>query len=262
MASTDHCPTCQGTGWTEVATPRGLALQRCTCYRRGQTVAATQALGLPPRLTDRTFESFRAADFNSERNRYHALIAAMRQAQKFVEEFPMTKAKGLLFHGGLPDEQSHLAVATLKRFAGKGFTGLYCDYQTLLSTLQSRYDRNPVVAEAAKETARRVADVDVLVLDFLGEHRPTGWALDLAGGIIKHCYNSRKCLLATTGLPLEAPSRARPANAAEMSPYAPQDCLADRIGGMAVQRLLDHCRLVPMAAQRAPSRGSGRRQAI
>ncbi len=254
MASSTQCPSCQDTGWIEVVTPRGPAAQRCDCFLKQKKAAAGLALGLPPRFSDESFETFSAGSYRNERLRYNTLTAAMRRAQRFVDDFPLTTARGLLFHGGSPTEQSHLAVATLKRLVEKGFSGVYFDYQRLLAMLRSRNGADPAAADAGREVAKRIADVDVLLLDSLGDHRPTEWALDTAGGIIKHLYHHKRCLLATTGLPLDPATRRPPENSAEMGSYKPMpDSLIDRIGSGAVQRLLDHCELVPMAVREAGS---------
>ncbi len=263
MASSTQCPSCQGTGWVEVMTARGPAARRCHCFRERRDAAAKGALGLPPVFSEARFETFRAGNFSRERLQYNTLTAALRRAQRFADEFPLTNARGLLFHGGSPSKQAHLAVATLRRLVEKGLSGLYFDYQGLLSTLRSQHDPDPAVAEAGRKAARDVAEVDVLLLDSLGEHRPTEWALDTVGAIIKHRYHHTKCLLATTGLPLDSQGQAPPENSAEMRRYIPvQDGLADRVGREAVQRLLEHCELVPMAVPEAGPRDAspGRRR--
>ncbi len=201
-----------------------------------------QALGLPPRFVDESFDTFSAGSYVTEKSRYHTLTAAMGKAKRFVDEFPISRNKGLLFHGGSPTEQTHLAVATLKCFVDKGFSGMYCDYHQLMLTLRARSDPNSAIAEASRETARRLVHVDVLLVDSLGDHRPTEWTLDTVGGIIKHRYYHEKCLLATTGLPLEARPRVEPDGFIEMRSYRPvNDALSDRIGQESVYRLLDHC---------------------
>ena len=260
MAASAQCPNCKGTGWIQVSTARGPAATRCECFLKEQLESRYLSLGLPPRFVDESFDTFSAGNYITEKSRYHTLTAAMGKAKRFVDEFPMSRNKGLLFHGGSPTEQTHLAVATLKCFVDKGFSGMYWDYHQLMLTLRSRNDPNRATAEASRETARKVAHVDVLLLDSLGDHRPTEWALDTAGGIIKHRYYNEKCLLATTGLPIEAQQRVDPDGLIDARPYTPMnDALADRIGQETVYRLLDHCDRVSMTVPRARVTGPAHR---
>lgn len=202
-------------------------------------------MGLPPLLKDASFDSFSAGDYRTERLRYNTLTAAMGKAKRFVDLFPITRGKGLLFHGGSPKDKSDLAVATLKCLVDKGFSGMYFEYGQLLRTLQARSDPNAAISGPSWATARRVAKVDVLLLDGLGDHRATAWTLDTVGALIKHRYLHEKWLLATTGYPLEAPLSGEPGN------RILGDSLADRIGQETVFRLVDHCDEVSMGAFQA-----------
>lgn len=206
-------------------------------------------MGIPPLFKDESFDSFSAGDYRTEQVRYHTLTAAIFKAKKFADEFPLTRRMGLLFHGGSPKEKTHLAVATLKRLLDNDnrFSGMYCEYGRLLRTLQARSDPNAAISGPSREMARRVANVDVLLLDGLGDHRATAWTLDTVDALIKHRYLNKKFLLATTGHPLESPTPAEPGmrGAAQASR---SDTLADRIGEETVLRLLDHCDKISMGA--------------
>ena len=250
MAGIAECQECQGTSWIEVSTPRGPAAKRCDCFYEEQRKARFQAMGLPRRFKDASFDSFSAGDYRKEQVRYHTLTAAMRTAKSFVDDFPTTQKKGLLFHGGSPKDKTHLAVATLKCLVDKGFSGMYCEYGQLLVTLRARSDPNAAISGPSRETARRVANVDVLLLDGLGDHRPTAWTLDTAGAIIKHRYLNEKCLLATTGHPLELPTSAEPRQRGAAQGIR-SDILAERIGQETVSRLDDHCASISMGASEA-----------
>lgn len=247
MAATTECPQCEGTQWVQVSTPQGPASRRCDCFRKEQRELRLQQMGLPPLFADASFDTFSAGDYRTEPARYNTLIAALAKARRFAADFPISKGRGLLFHGGSPTKQTHLAVATLKCLVEKGFSGMYCEYHQLLLTLRARNDPNAAISGPSWETARRVASVDVLLLDSLGDHRATGWVLDTAGGIIKHRYFNQKCLIATTGFPLESARRSKLEGFAAERAYEPvPDSLPDRIGQEAALRLRDHCRSVSM----------------
>ena len=128
---------------------------------------------------------------------------------------------------------------------------MYCDYSQFMVTLRNRYDSDPALAEVAKKAAGRVARADVLLLDSLGDFRVTEWVLDTVSGVIKHRYYEQKCLLATTGLPLDKPHRGPADGRQQMRPYTlVQDDLANRIGYETCQRLLEHCDPITMAVPR------------
>ena len=242
MAMNAPCEKCQGTGWIRVETSRGLAAERCQCYRDEVQDSRYLKLGLPPRVAGLDFENFSAGDYFKERVKWKILTAAMHRAKNFADEFPICKRRGLLFHGGPITQMTHLAVATLKRFIDRGFDCMFCDYQLLLETLLERNDRNTATAASSKAFSRRILDVDVLLIDSLGEHRPTGWTLDTIGGIIKHRYYNERCLLATTGLSLKGDRKVPRSGFQELRAYKPwRDTLSDRIGQESVHRLLEHC---------------------
>ena len=257
MASKGLCPDCQGTFWVRVETRIGTAAKRCHCYQGELETARYLDCGLPARITHLTFDNFSAGDYFKERKRYNTLIAAMTKAKRFAEAFPICKRKGLLFHGGEATEMTHLAVATLKVFVDKGLSCMFCDYQMLLETLLERGNFQAGIADAARALARRVREVDVLLIDSLGEHRPNRWAVDTIGQIIKHRYYSERCLLATTALPLTEDPRASSDGFHQMRAYTPlHEALGDRIGHESLRRLLHHCEGIRLSVP-APDKAGG-----
>ncbi len=257
MALSGLCPDCQGTFWVRVETQRGTAAKRCHCYREELQTARYLECGLPTRIAHLTFDNFSAGDYFKERKKYNTLTAAMNKAKRFAESFPICKRKGLLFHGGPTTEMTHLAVATLKLFIDKGLSCMFCDYQMLLDTLLERSQPEASIAGASKALAQRIRDVDVLLIDSLGEHRPSRWTIDTISQIIKRRYYSEQCLLVTTALPLKEDPRGSPEASQEMRAYSPlHDALGDRIGDESVHRILDHCEGISMAVP-APGHAVG-----
>lgn len=260
MASSGLCQDCQGTFWVRIETRIGTAAKRCHCYQEELTTARSIECGLPERLADKTFDNFSAGDYFRERKRYNTLTAAMTKAKRFAEAFPVCKRKGLLFHGGTAKEMTHLAVATLKVFIDKGFSCMFCDYQMLLDALLERGHAEAGSQVVGKPLALRVRDVDVLLIDSLGEHRPNRWVVDTISQIIKRRYYSEQCLLITTALPLEEDSRTSPEGFQEMRAYAPlHESLGDRIGHESLHRLLDHCEGIPLSVPAPEPAGGGLR---
>lgn len=252
MPADFRCSKCQDTGWVLAPHRRGPVAERCACFRAAEAESLYRRIGVPKHFLNATFDNFSAGDYRSNRREYNALTAAWRKAKAFADDFPASARKGLLLHGGTPEQQTHLAIATLKLCADKGLDCLCCDYHSLLETLRGRSDPAPDVAERSRAFNRRILGVDVLLLDSLGEHRWTDWVGDTIGAIIKQRYDDEKGLIVTTGYPLEPPPRAVPEGTMGMHPYEPvPESLPGRIGQAAVARLLEHCQAVPMAQMRS-----------
>ena len=248
MAVKAECERCDGTRWIRAGDASGFdAYERCECYLREQRDSSYARIGLPPRFQDKTFDNFSAGSPRTNRIAYNTLIRALKQAQNFATDFPAIEKRGLLLHGGTVGRMTHIAVGALRALAERGFSCLYCDYQDLVQTLQERRDPGES-ADRGRELGIRIREVDMLVLDSLGECRRTPWVLDTIGSVIKHRYAHDKGLIVTTGLPLDAPSIDETERFQEMRAYNPvQDTLADRIGTGSLSRLFEHCTPVLMA---------------
>ena len=253
-AASGRCPACDGVGWVEKDTPKGRVASRCDCFGKDQPQSKYRSLGIPPRFAGASFDTFSAGRHSEDPHRYNANTAAFVKARRFADDFPVGRSRGLLFHGGRPADQTHLAVATLKCFADKGFSGKYWDYYQLMLTLRKRNDPVTSVAAVGEAAARQVAQVDILLLDSLGNHRPTDWVLDTICAIVRHRYMNEKCLLATTGLPLETASPYEEHDGFQHMrvPNPVHDSLAERIGPESLTCVLDHCNPVSMAVARPP----------
>ena len=262
MAALAACRTCNGTGWVQSDTPKGPVARRCQCFLDEERQSRYAALGIPPRFSDVTLRSMSTGRAGAGRGKDSMFTAAVERAKWFAGSFPICNKKGLLFHGGTPRERIQLAVATLKSMFDKGFSAAFWDYNHLMLELRKRNSSNPALSASGIEVARRVANVDVLLIDSLGSHPGTDWALATIGGIVKHRYYTERCLIATTGMPLtpptleeaQDPSRGIPERIAAISPRLRYtDVLADRIGEECLSQLLEHCSSVSIAAPVAPS---------
>ena len=251
------CSACQGTGWVQELLPGGFtASKRCLCRQIGQGMPKHDRLRVPPRFADATFDNFSAGDHARESQTYNVLTAAMWRGRRFADDYPTGPSNGLLFHGGTMQRQTHLAVATLKRLADRGFSCLFVDYQHLLQVLQRRFEDG---ADELEETASLVNSVDVLLIESLGERRPTDWALDTIYAIIKNRYHNKMGLLATTGLPLAtAAFGIEPGPQATYGTARSEDTLAQRIGRQCFEMLDSICVKVPVAVPKSEQRSQSR----
>ncbi len=242
------CSECRDTGWVQERLPGGFtASKRCHCREGGRAASQYGPLRLPPRFANADFHNFDAGHYTEEPRKHQVLTAAMSKGRWFADGFPMESSKGLLFHGGSIEWRTHLAVATLKRLADKGFSCLFVEYQDLLQALQSRLRD---AADEGDELASKVNSVDVLLIDSLGERRPTDWGQDTIYSIVKHRYHNKQGLLATTGLPLStAASEAHLGTQAVHAAARSQDTLAQRIGHQCAEMLNSICNTVQVEVQ-------------
>ena len=239
------CSECRDTGWVQEQLPGGFtASKRCHCREGGQDTSKYAQLRLPPRFAHANFDNFSAGKYADEPEQHQILTHAMSVGRIFADEFPIESSKGLLFHGGTLERRTHLAVATLKRLADKGFGCLFFDYQNLIDSLQSRSGE---AADEREETARLANSVDVLLIDSLGERRQTDWGMDTIYAIIKHRYHNKMGLLATTGRPLASMvPEIKPGTQAMYAAARSPDTLEQRIGRQSAEMLEAICTTVPV----------------
>jgi DNA replication protein DnaC len=239
-----NCALCDGTGWRQVERGEVSAVERCECNQGRRPAQLLESAHIPPRFERASFENFDNRRENPLAN--ETLSRAMLDARTFAREYPLTDKPGLLFMGVPGVGKTHLAVAVLKVLAERGFEALFLDYQTLLDRIRQGYDK--ASGASAREAYEEALDTDVVLLDDLGAHRVTDWALDTVTAIINHRYNARKATLVTTNLPDEAVGDKLAEKDAGSGFYRVKDSLADRIGARARSRLFEMCRLVRITA--------------
>jgi DNA replication protein DnaC len=139
--------------------------------------------------------------------------------------------------------KTHLAVAALRTLIGRGFSGIFYDYQHLLQSIRSSYD--PMSGSSDREAYSTALDAELLLLDDLGAHRITDWVEDTVTSLITYRCNNRKPIIATTNLSdPDIGSTGRAATSSSGREYG--RTLADQIGMRARSRLFEMCRVIRM----------------
>jgi DNA replication protein DnaC len=186
------CELCDDTGWKAVTANGVRRVVRCDCWRQGATTRLLDDARIPPRYRGCDLETF--LTYPNDK-----LIAAVRRARRFADEFPGGEAakKGLCLIGPPGIGKTHLAVAVLRRvILTRGARGLFYDTRDLLRVIRSTY--NPLVRTAEMDILRPVMEADLLVLDDMGSEKTSEWVEETMNLIVNTRYNERRMTLFTS----------------------------------------------------------------
>lgn len=236
------CPNCGGSGWKIVERDGVSGAERCDCAKGERVERFLKSSGIPAKYENATFDNFETKDHDVAGQE---LYAARQKVLNYAHEFPLGPKPGLLILGETGRGKTHLAVAALRRIIGKGFQGVFLDYQTLLERIQSSFDSASGASD--KEAYRTALDAEVLLLDDLGARRASDWVEDTVASIVTHRYNNRKPLIATTNHPVLDAGDSRIARNEDGSRDY-RRTLVDYIGERAYSRLFEMCQVVRISA--------------
>ena len=211
------CPLCFGTGLEVVP---GKGARPCECRRRETQSGLLDKARLPRRYAACHFHNYKPSNPSQER--------AFGYASRLTMEYPAIE-RGLLLMGTVGVGKTHLAVSILKSLTERGFGCLFYEFGSLLKEIQDSYNANTRTSELGVLTP--VLKTEVLVLDELGNSKPTDWVLDTMAHIINTRYNDQKLTIFTTNYPDERASDGK-------------ETLEDRIGIRVRSRIYEMCKTV------------------
>lgn len=232
------CTVCQDSGWISAGTktikrvcPDGRVeeyevssgVRKCECRSRHLGKQLLNKAGLPTMHGTATFDNYEPLTPTQQ--------MARLMAKKYVEGWPATSEKGLLFIGASGVGKTHLLVAMAKELIECRLVSCaFVDFNMFLDRRKDEFARKTTDEETA-----RVLNADLLFLDDIGVSRMTDFAGEVLSKIINERYNRRLPLVATTNLKFTGSENARLSDTGE---------LGDRIGPRAFSRLSEMCRVL------------------
>ncbi|HTS49141.1 MAG TPA: ATP-binding protein [Bryobacteraceae bacterium] len=240
MNAVETCTICGGSGW-KITEREGIsAAEQCECASAGREQRLEARANIPPLYRNASVDNFILPSGNPiSRTQLASVVLTMRA---YMREYPNVPKPGLLFIGPPGTGKTHLAIAALRGLIGRGFEGVFYDFQALLNHIRSGYD----VASGTmdRDAYRSALEYDILVLDDLGAHRVTDWVEDTVTSIITQRCNNKRATIVTTNLrdPEVGDQRGSGLQEDLHSKYF----LEERIGMRARSRLFEMCKLIKM----------------
>lgn len=147
--------------------------------------------GIGKRFKNRTFENFKIDKENEQ---------SFRNAKLYAENFDRFKenGEGIYFSGNNGTGKTHLAVAIALYLMRKGTPVICMTSIKLLQEIRRTYDRNRNISEY--QILETYKEVDLLVIDDLGQENITDWALAMLYDIINDRYERCLPTIVTTNL--------------------------------------------------------------
>ena len=184
---------------------------RCDCAGGDRVARILARARIPRRYEHCDFENFET-DLQYEDAEATVWNRSLQQAKLVVEgfarDYPVGTDRGLLLMGPCGVGKTHLAVAALKQLVLRGHEGLFYDYWQLLKEIQDSY--NPESQTTEMSVLEPVLTAELLLLDDLGASKPSAWALETVGLILKTRYNEKRVTILTTHYLDSSPEQPNP----------------------------------------------------
>ncbi len=221
-----RCPRCGGRGvyrqavlaYDDGDVQETEQLLTCDCQQR------PQELWRRANLPAGRFGGLTLANLDWTRLEPPEVASAVRDFAEHVEVW-LAEGMGLMLTGNVGAGKTHVAVGLVKLACGLGIEARFLTMAELLGAIKATYDHERAAphrrgrprASGESDLLDELAELPLLALDDLGTENPTSWACDRLYTLVNRRYLSRRPMIVTTNLSLEA--------------------LADRLGERTVSRL-------------------------
>ena len=240
MNAVETCTICGGSGWKIIEREGISAAEQCECSSAGREQRLEARANIPPLYRNASVDNFVLPSGNPiSRTQLASVVLTVRA---YMREYPNVPKPGLLFIGPPGTGKTHLAVAALRGLIGRGFEGVFYDFQALLNHIRSGYDQASGTMD--RDAYRSALESDIVVLDDLGAHRVTDWVEDTVTSIItQRCNNKRATIVSTN---LRDPEVGDQRGSGLQEDLHSKYFLEERIGMRARSRLFEMCKLIKM----------------
>ncbi len=177
---------------------------------------------MPDRFLDRRIENFEPDEGSKK---------AHSSMQRFISSLPerLDQGSGAWFMGPNGNGKTHLAASVYHETRKAGESAVFVVVADLLKRLQATFaDDSPFTEWQLTDPLFRAR---LVVLDDLGQEKPSDWAREKIFTVINHRYENRKSTIVTTNQDPEI--------------------LAERLGNATIDRLTGMCRVFEITS---PSR--------
>jgi len=240
MNALETCAICGGSGW-KITEREGISgAEKCQCAEVGREQRVEDRAGIPLLYQNASVDNFMLPSGNPQART--ALASVVLTVRGYVREYPHSPKPGLLFLGAPGTGKTHLAVAALRGLIGKGFEGIFYDFQSLLTRIHKGYDKTSGASD--REAYQSALDAEILLLDDVGASRINDWVEDTVTAIVTHRCNSRKATIVTSNL--RDPETGDKRGSGLQEDIHSKFFLEERIGMRARSRLFEMCKMIPM----------------